>query len=150
MKKIGSVIKLNNEDIKLKIGTVDKKNPDVIYLEGGFYVKPIIEKDDYKNDMELIKNTFNDLIKDYVKNNNNFKNNFMFFTDVADDWLKFDKKSFFSFQVFLKPSDNLLKEQKNFNGVVTYLSRENNYNTEIIKKVFEDNGYQVSKTKNNH
>ena len=96
MKKIGSVIKLNNEDIKLKIGTVDKKNPEVIYLEGGFYVKPIIEKDDYKNDMELIKNTFNDLIKDYVKNNNNFKNNFMFFTDVADDWLKFDKKSFFS------------------------------------------------------
>ena len=147
MKKIGSVIKLNNEDIKLKIGTVDKKNPEVIYLEGGFYVKPIVEKDDYKNDMELIKNTFNDLIKDYVKNSNNFKNNFMFFTDVADDWLKFDKTSFFSFQVFLKPSDSLLKEQKNFNGVVTYLSKENNYDTEIIKKVFEDNGYQVSKTK---
>ena len=147
MKKIGSVIKLNNKEIKLKIGTIDKKNPEVIYVEGCFYVKPIIKKEVYKNDINNIKSTFNDLIKEYLKKNCDFKNDYMFFVDIADKWIEFEKKSFLSFQIFLKPSDNIIKKEKNFNNVIEYLNNTHVYDMSFINDVFKDYGYELSKTK---
>lgn len=147
MKKIGSVIKLDNNDIKLKIGTIDKKNPEVIYLEGGFYIKPIIQKENYKSDIEEIKSVFQDLVKDYISKTNDFKNDYMLFIDVADDWIMADKKSFLSFQVYLKPSNEILEQKQNFTKLVSYLEEENVYDTSFIKNVFESHGYSVYKTK---
>lgn len=147
MKKIGSVIKINNKNIKLKIGTIDKKCPDVIYLEGGFYIKPIIQKEDYKNDIKKIKDTFEDLVKTTITNDNNFKNEYMFFADVADEWIRIDKKSFLSFQLYLKPSIDILNNEGNFNNVVNYLQKANTYDTSVIETVFDGYGYKIYKTK---
>ena len=36
MKKIGSILTLENKDVNLKIGTIDKKNPEVIYHKQQF------------------------------------------------------------------------------------------------------------------
>lgn len=147
MKKIGSVIKINDNHIKLKIGTIDKKYPDVIYLEGGFYIKPIVQKEDYKDDIKKIKDTFDDLVKNSVSNDNNFKNEYMFFVDVADEWIKTDKKSFLSFQLYLKPSIELLNTEGNFNNVVNYLQKNSKYDTSKIEELFDTYGYKIYKTK---
>lgn len=147
MKKIGSVIKLNDNDIKLKIGTIDKKYPDVIYLEGGFYIKPKKEKEDYKNDIKKIKDMFDGLIKTTVNKDENFKKEYMFFVDVADDWIKVNKKSFLSFQMFLKPSVKILNEEGNFTNVVNYLKEHTTYDTKLIKDLFNQYGYDIFKSK---
>lgn len=147
MKKIGSVIKVDDNDMKLKIGTIDKKYPDVIYLEGGFYIKPNKEKEDYKNDIKKIKNTFDDLIKITVDNDENFKNEYMVFIDVADEWIKTDKKSFLSFQIYLKPSVKVLNEEGSFNNVVNYLKQNTTYDTKIVKELFNQYGYDIFKSK---
>ena len=147
MKKIGSVIKVDDNDMKLKIGTIDKKYPDVIYLEGGFYIKPNKEKEDYKNDIKKIKNTFDDLIKSTVDNDENFKNEYMVFIDVADEWIKTDKKSFLSFQIYLKPSVKVLNEEGSFNNIVNYLKQNTTYDTKIVKELFNQYGYDIFKSK---
>ena len=147
MKKIGSVIKVENNDMKLKIGTIDKKCPDVIYLEGGFYIKPKKEKEDYKNDIKKIKDTFDDLIKSTVDKDENFKNEYMVFIDVADEWIKTDKKSFLSFQLYLKPSVRILNEEGTFNNVVNYLKQNTTYDTKIVKELFNQYGYDIFKSK---
>lgn len=147
MKKIGSILTLENKDVNLKIGTIDKKNPEVIYFEGSFYIKPIINKETYKSDIDRIKNTLNDLLKEWLKENKNFKKNFMFLLDVADEWIKYNKKSYLSFQLYLKPSDDLLKEEKNFNNLSQYLKENNICDTSFIKDIFVDNGYCTYKTK---
>lgn len=148
MKKIGSIIKFNNKDMKLKIGTVDKKNPEVIYLEGGFYVKPIVqkEKNEYKYDINQIKNVFEDLIKDCINKEHMFDKEYMFFSDIAYEWLKLDKESFLSFQIYLKPSTNILEKEKNFSNVMKYVKDNFNYNISV-KEIFEKYGYEISKTK---
>lgn len=149
MKKIGSVIKVNNDDIKLKVGTIDKKCPDVIYLEGGFYIKPIQAKEDYKSDIKKIKQTFDDLVKNLITKDENFKNEYMIFVDVADEWIKTDKKSFLSFQLFVKPSVQILDKEKNFNNVFNYLKNNTSYDTSLIKNLFNENGYEIYKSKKN-
>lgn len=147
MKKIGSVIKLNDDDMKLKIGTIDKKYPDVIYLEGGFYIKPKKEKENYKNDIKKIKDTFDDLIKTTVNEDENFKKEYMLFVDVADEWIKVNKKSFLSFQMFLKPSVKVLNKEGNFTNVVNYLKQHTTYDTKLIKDLFNQYGYDIFKSK---
>lgn len=147
MKKIGSIIKVNDDEIKLKIGTVDKKNPDVIYLEGGFYIKPIQQKEEYKSDIKKIKDTFDDLIKEVVDNDNNFKNDYMFFIDVADGWIKSNKKSFLSFQLFLKPSTDIIQQEGSFNNLIGYLKENTSYSSKVVKDVFNEYGYEIFKSK---
>lgn len=147
MKKIGSILKLNNNDINLKIGTIDKKHPEVIYFEGSFYIKPIINKETYKNDINTIKNTINDILKEWLKKSKDFKENYMLLLEVADEWIRHDKKSYLSFQIFLKPSESLLMEEKNFNNLSQYILKNNICDTSFIKDIFMDCGYYTSKTK---
>lgn len=147
MKKIGSVIKIEDNDLKIKIGTIDKKNPSVIFLEGGCYIKPIINKDNYKEDIETINNLLKSTLKEELKENNYFKKDFMLFIDVADDWIKYNKKSFFSFQIFLKTSDKLLNEKKNFGNIVSYLSEYNTHTINFIKETINNCGYEFYKKK---
>ena len=47
IKKINSEIKFHDNKFKIKIGTIDKKNPDTIYIELGTYITPIDIKDSY-------------------------------------------------------------------------------------------------------
>ena len=51
MKKINSEIKFNDGIFKVKIGTTNKKHPDIIYIEIGTYISPNEEKKSYKNDV---------------------------------------------------------------------------------------------------
>ena len=147
MKKIGSTIKIDNNDFKIKICTIDKKNPLVILLEGGCYIKPVTMKDSYKNDIEELNYFLKNSLKERIKKDENFKNEFMLFIDVAEEWIKFNKKSFLSFQIFFKVSDKLLNEKKNFNNIVTFLSEDNLNTINFIKNSINNYGYEVCKRK---
>lgn len=146
-KKIGSIVRFTNPDFNYKIGTTDKKHSDVIYYEGGFYIKPKNETEDHKQEIQLIKNTIGHSLHEQVKQNTLFDENLMCFIEVADEWIKYGKKSYVSFQIFLKLNNEVLEKSPHFNDIVG-LIKKNNIDTTFMKHVFEEYGYAVSKSKN--
>lgn len=145
-KKITSVIKINNNDVKLKIGTVDKKNPTVVYFEGGFYVKPTVKKESYLNDIDEIKEELNKFVKNYIDSSEKIKKDYMFFTDIAEERIRYNKKSFLTFQLYVKPNDTILETNKTFKNVALNLTEEEKLVKEF-KEILEKNGFATSKTK---
>ena len=53
--RLNSEKKIENEYFKLKIGTTNKINPIVIYVEGKTFISPNEEKGDYSKDIAEIK-----------------------------------------------------------------------------------------------
>ena len=145
-KKITSVIKIENDDATLKVGTIDKKNPTVVYFEGGFYVKPTVKKDSYLSDIDDIKEELNKIVKNHVNSTDNIKKEYMFFTDIAEERVMYNKKSFLTFQLYVKPNDKLLAEKQTFKNVASNLTEEEKLIQEF-KEILEKNGFATSKTK---
>ena len=54
-KRLTSEKSLQHNTFKLKLGTTDKTNPLIVYLEGGVFITPNEEKDSYINDVKAIK-----------------------------------------------------------------------------------------------
>ena len=145
MKKINSAIKFNVDKFKLKIGTTNKKNPEVIYIEIGTYIKPNDNKDSFR---EYIDN-FNKKTKHFINKLLNYKktcnNNFILITDIADERINKGKKSYLDLQILLKPF--------NLNKSIFKNLASNIYNEYVIdiinfvKNELENNDIECYKTK---
>jgi len=145
-KKITSFIDINNEIARLKIGTVDKKNMKVIFFEGGFYIKPTIKKENYLDSIEEIKKELAKFAKSNVENSDFFKKDFMFFTDIADERVTYNKSSYLTFQLYVKPTEDIIVKSKSFKQMVNNISQEENIVFDF-KNIIEKNNFVVSKTK---
>lgn len=145
-KKITSLVKIDVEDGNLYIKTVDKKSMRVIYFEGGFYVKPNKIKDNYIDEINDIKKQITLLTKRNIENNLFFQKEYRFFIDIADERIAFNKPSFLSFQLYVKPKDNIIENSKNFKDMAKRISDEKKI-LSIYKDIFEKNDFCVSKTK---
>lgn len=142
-KKINSIANINCKEGRLRIGTIDKKNPSVMFIEGGFYIMPISKKEDYKTDMDSIKKQLKTIVKHKVETCKYLKSDYMFFTDIAEDRIMPNKKTYFSFQLFVKPK---LTNNMNFNSFLEKMNDKEKW-LEIIRKNILDNKYITSKNK---
>ena len=134
--RLNSEKKIEHNFFKLKIGTTNKINPNVIYIEGRTFIKPLYEKDNYNPDIINIKRRFNRFLQNYVNNSDIFSNKFILDFQVAQSGIAVNKRSFLSFQFFLK-----LKDIKNNTE-----SEIKNILDELIKEI-EKSDFEVSKTK---
>lgn len=144
-KKISSIININSETANLKFGTIDRKKPSVIFIDGGFYIMPSANKNDCKSEINSIRKQLQTIIKSNIETDLYFKPDFMFFTDIADDRIFLNKKTYFSFQLFLKPKDNVLKTD-DFKTFMNKMSDKEKY-LKIIENEMIKNNYSISKTK---
>ena len=144
-KRINSIVNITNDICKLKVGTMDKKNPTVLYLIGGIYIKPKKEKDDYHEDIATIKNDLSKSIKTEFYNNPFYKKDYMFFSDIAEDRISFNKKSFFTFQIYVKPKEEMLEKTKTFKEITDIMPKMNFVTT--VKNIIENIDFIVSKVK---
>ena len=142
-KRIGSFVNINNNIGKLKFGTIDKKNPTVIYIEGGFYITPKEKKQSYKTEMNNISKQIKTSLNNIILSDNNLLPDNNFFVDVAEDRINTNKKTYFSFQIFLKPK---LKENMNFQMVMDSMTDKEKW-IKTIKNNLVLNDYIVTKTK---
>lgn len=99
--RLNSEKKINCDNFKLKIGTINKKNPKVIYIDGSTFIIPLFESNNYDNDIFQLKKIFLSEIKKYFVKTNLFSNKFIFNLDIKSNGLKKDKKSFLAFQCHL-------------------------------------------------
>ena len=147
MKRIKSESKFQDNDFKIKIGTVDKKNPEVVYIELVSYISPKEERETYKPYISRIEKKTKSLIEDVIQESGTCKNGFIFVSDIADERVAMNKKSYFEMQVFVKPTDET-KACGKFVDLTKKINEE--CVSKIIpgiKKYITENGFEYFKSR---
>ncbi len=143
MKRLNKEYKLDvcNHMI-LKYGSVNKDNPQVVYVSGRCWVSPQTDMD-YESVVYEIEKKVRNTIKAFLMDGVNFDNKFILDFDINTDKMNKNDKKFLSFDLYLKQNENnkkTLKELKELlmhristvaNSIV-YFFKENNF--EINKK----------------
>lgn len=104
--RTNSECKIEHNKFNLRIGTTNRKNPLVVYVEGKTFISPNVEKESYGNDIYIIKKSLRESIAKNVKNNKHFEDNIIFDFQVAQNGISVGKKSFLTFQFLIKQKQN--------------------------------------------
>jgi len=108
--RLASEKSLQHETFKLKLGTMDKTNPLVVYVAGKVFISPNEEKDNYVQDVRDIKFGLKKSIRDNLTDTKYFQNDYILEFQIADSGIKMNKKSFLTFEFLLKqPAEHVLK-----------------------------------------
>jgi hypothetical protein len=144
-KKIHSEINFFDTDFKIKICTTNKKNPETLYVQLGTYLKPIEEKNMYTDEMYEFDKISNHYLRDKLKNSQKYSKNFILVTEIADERMNTNKKSFLDIQIHFKRS---LKKDDNFKKISNELYSEHISDfIFFIKKKLNDVGFEYFKNK---
>ena len=142
--RLNSEKKIENDDFKIKIGTTNKINPIIIYVEGKAFISPTEDKDDYSRDISEMKHVLKQSISEHLRATDSFDNKYIVDFQVASNGIQVDKKSFLSFQFLMRQNkDNVLKliEVKNMHAdMVLDIVRD-------LKDSIVECGFLLTKTK---
>ena len=143
--RLNSEKTINHELFKIKIGTTNKINPKVIYIEGRTFIQPLNDKSSYNVELTGIKRGFNKIIQNFIGSDDLFSKKYILDFQVAQIGISVTKRSFLSFQFLLKQKneDKVLKlkdiKQKTESNIQDIL----NSLTQCIKEY----DFNVTKTK---
>jgi hypothetical protein len=124
----------------LKYGSVNKDNPQVVYISGRCWVSPT-HKMDYEYVIGMIEKEMRKNIKLFLIDGDNFDNRFILDFDINTDKMSPNEKKFLSFDLYIRQNESnkkTLKELKEIlnrristisNGLV-YLFNENNFSVQ--------------------
>lgn len=145
LKTINSEKTFPDSNFKVKIGTTNKKNPETVYIELGTYVKPTKLMESYKEYINIFNKKTKHFISSLINSKNTCDKNFILITDIAEERINQNKKSYLDLQIFIKPFN---KEKYNFNSLSKYIY--NNYVIDILNHIqteFEKNNFECHKNK---
>ena len=144
MKRLNKEYKLDVcNHISMKYGTVNKDNPQVIYISGKCWVTPIKEMD-YRSRIDYIENEMKKSIKRIFIDDTNFINRFILDFDISTEGMIPNKKKFLSFDFYLRQNENnkkMLKELKEL------IERKTSTVSNNLVYIFRDNNFQIEKKK---
>ena len=141
--KINGDKKIKHNSIKAKIGLTDKKIHTTFYLEGGGFITPTTDFDDFSEIMNDIQSFCKKATKNKLNKNNLLDNCFLLNFEVCSNRMKKNKKTYLSFQYHFKQKNNanisvldVKKENEDFFiGLLDDLEKElNNFEIKISKK----------------
>lgn len=151
MRKINSEISFKEENTKITIGTVDKKNPKTLFIIIGCNITPNETNENIKESMKYILKSIQRGIQCILDNSNICEHGkYIIDTDVAIDRLAVNKKSFFEIQIFLKVTDDVLEENcYNFEKTANTVFNEfHNPLINMLNTNIESNDFVYFKTNN--
>lgn len=134
---------IKHELINAKLGLTDKKNHSVFYMEGGAFITPEVEYQDFSEIMNKIETNCKRIIKNKLFNDEILSPSFLMNFEVCSDRMMKDKNTYLSFQYHFKQKNNenksiLTIKEINENFFINLLNDiENelkNYNIKISKK----------------
>jgi hypothetical protein len=136
---------IEHKNFKLRFGTANKVTPSALYLSGGVFISPTIEKTNYFKDIEYFKETIKKSIKSELSSSNLFDNRFIYDFDLRGSGLKVGKSSYLSFECHFK--QNMLNELMSFD-VFRKKTKDNiNRIINIIEETIDGAGYIMTRTK---
>lgn len=143
--RLNSEKTINHELFKIKIGTTNKINPKVIYIEGRTFIQPLNDKSSYSSELTGIKREFNKIIQNFIDSNELFSKKYILDFQVTQSGISITKRSFLSFQFLLKQKneDKILKlkdvKQKTESNIQGILN--------LLTKCIKEYDFNVTKTK---
>ena len=146
-KSICSEVSLENPYFKLKIGTINKKNPKTFYVEGGTFITPVENEEENASYKDKINSVYKDMSKGIMILTSEAKNihsSFIANIDVAYDRMMVGKKTYFTFQYYLQQSGELIP----FSEITENGDRYTKVVLDRIEYSLKENGFAISKTKN--
>lgn len=143
-KRLNSEKKIENDYFKLKVGTINKNNPKVVYVEGQSFIKPVLEHESYNDVMYLIRTSFKKNVSQHLRNNDIFDNKYILDFQIASNRMELNKKSFLSFQIMFRQKNEKLIPLKEIakNEKDVFESVANN-----LAYSLEQYDFEISKTK---
>lgn len=100
---------IEHDKIKAKLGLTNKLNHTTFYLEGGTFLTPQDEFEDFEEIMSMVKSSCKCSMKDKLLNNSNLDTNFLMNFEVCSDRMKKGKNTYLSFQYHFKQKNNINK-----------------------------------------
>lgn len=97
---------IKHDRIKAKLGLTNKNNHSVFYLEGGTFITPEVELDDFNSTMQAIESACRRSIKNKLFQNSFLDSNFLMNFEICSDRMKQGKNSYLSFQYHFKQKNN--------------------------------------------
>lgn len=142
--RLNKEIKINCcENIALKYGSINKNDPQVIYLSGKMWICPTYEGD-FETPFYIVKNNFKRELSKALKNSVTFDSKYILDFDINPENLVCNKKKFCSVSMFLKQKQEKLVNLNNMKNLIVsnfgYLFRD--LENELI-----ENDFEISKAK---
>lgn len=106
-KRLGLERRIEDDGLKVKVGTLNKERPTSIYIETGMFISPSEEKEEYKTDTDSMEKEINNDIKTFLKKNPAFDKNYICSVEIPYERMKLGKKSYLSLQCHLKQKGGL-------------------------------------------
>ena len=144
MKRLNKEYKLDVcKHISLKYGTVNKNNPQVIYVSGKCWISPL-HKMNYNSVFSSIEDNMRKNIKTFLIDGINFDNKYILDFNINTDNLIPNEKKFLSFDFYLRQNSINKKELSEFKDMfnkkistiannLVYMFKENNFSIEKYK-----------------
>lgn len=144
MKRLNKEYKLDIcNHVIVKYGSVNKDNPQVIYVSGKCWVSPKHQMD-YEYVISRIEKEMKKSIKLFLIDEINFTNRFILDFDINTDKFNIGDKKFLSFDFYLRQNDSDVKKLKDLKEMLS-----NKVSTVVNNLVylFKENGFIVEKRK---
>ena len=141
MKRTNKIVKVKEGLIvPLNIGTTDKKNPSVFFINGALWVMPLFY-DNYTKAVENIEKSFRQYISSALKMNDILNDKYILNMESTPNYMKYRKKTYINFELYLKQSNE--KELMDFNslkdGIMYIIYGMSSHLYDTVK----DNGFDI-------
>lgn len=144
MKRFNKEYKLDVcNHISLKFGSVNKDNPQVIYVSGKCWILPTKEMD-YQHRISSIERQFKEKIRTFFLDNENFDDKLILDFDINTDGLSPRKKKFLSFDFYLRQNE---RNKKSLTDLKAVVSRRTSTVSNNLVYLFKENNFQIEKRK---
>lgn len=110
----------NRSCFKTMCGSLDKENPNVIYIKGRAKIHPIFECKSYAPYVRKVKESVGEFVKETFKSHGLFNEKFIFSCDVSENNLSTKKISNIRYELFIRPFD--IKPVREYTQELTEIS----------------------------
>ena len=144
MKRLNKEYKLDVcNHISLKYGTVNRNNPQVVYISGKCWVSPQREMN-YADVIDNIEKGMKRNIKSFLIDGINFDNRFILDFDINTDGLIPKEKKFLSFDFYLRQNEKNKKQLSELNDL---FKRKVSTIANNLVYSFKENDFTINKKK---
>ena len=144
MKRLNKEYKLDSSSsIVLKYGSVNKDNPQVIYVSGKCWICPTVETD-YDKVITSVESEMRKNIRNGIVDGVNFANKFILDFDISTDGLYPNRKKFLSFDFYLRQNE---RNKKSLADLKQLLDSKVRYISNEMVYMLKENGFTVEKQK---
>jgi hypothetical protein len=144
MKRLNKEYKLDVcKHISLKYGTVNRNNPQVVYVSGKCWVSPLRTMN-YGDIISNIEKEMRRNIKTFFIDEINFDNKYILDFDINVDNINPNEKKFLSFDFYLRQNE---KNKKQLGDLKDMLNRKVSTIANNLVYMFKENDFSIEKRK---